>query len=555
MTIKRAIFIFAICLYCASGAFGARITITADYKHYDKYRDVLIAKGNVVVQGADFRIESPYVMRYFKDEKLVAMDKFMFEREGYRISGTNLEYVYGNQSGNADKIRINFGETFLGARYMTFTKDKFELYDAYFTGCNAPQSHYHFSAQQLALYPKTGLIVAYYATCWVWIAPVIPVPTFVYSAPVPKSKFEKKVAKKEELPPKAVKQQIEGIKTTQPIPEIGANPVDGSFIRQGMNWYFTPRSYAKIILSYMEKNHFGATLATNYIINNESEGELRFGSNDVEKSYYGWSHYFSFGPKLVSKSDEQWLIYDFYKPGGKYSYELEVNYSYRERPHLNDNEAPFSRVSMTPNITLRSNRKPLPLLGDPFTYYFEASYAPTVSEEVSEFETTSTEGYVTSSPRRNYYADITYKNNFGWLGDFNLMFDGSFSDYDKLGSWDRARQTASLTQNYFDRLTFEYGHVHYMLQRGSTPYMFEGYYYSPYDQFIYGLKMKAWFSEFQIKTTYNVPSLDLYDVKYSWLIGMHCYNLLFYYDLKNDFINNKYNATFNFSFELVPSRW
>lgn len=542
MNYKKSILIAFILCYGSCRA--ATINITADYKHYDKYRDVLIAKGNVVVTGPGFKIQSPYVIRYFKDEKILAMDRFEFDKAGYRMSGSVLEYYYWKNTGNAEKVRVNFGNTYLGARYMTMDKDKFEMYDAYFTGCNSPSSDYHFSAQQISLYQNTGLIVAYYATCWIWIAPVIPVPTFVYSAPVPRSKFTS-LKETGHRPSSIAKEKIEGIKTTQPVPEIGSNPVDGNFVKQAFNWYFTPKSYAKLLVGYMEKNHFGAGLSTNYIIDDVNEGEFRLGSNDIERGYWGLTHYFSLGPKLISKADEEWLIYDYYTPGGKYSYELELKYSYRERPNLDKNIGPFSRVSMTPKVTLRSNRKPLPFLGEPFTYFMEASYA-NVSEEVSEPES-SMEAYVVSSPRTNYYADIMYSNDLGWLGKFKASLDMSNSDYEKLGSWDRSRQKIFLQQDFFDKLTLEYGHIHYMMQRGRTPYLFEGFYYSPYDQFVGSIKIRAWFSSFQVLASYNLPNWDPYDINYQWLMGMHCYNLVFEYSVMR--------KEFNFSFELVPSRW
>ena len=542
--------ILALLIFLQGSCYAAKLNITADYKQYEEFRDVLIAKGNVVVEGPDFRIESPYVIRYFKDDKIMAMDKFEFEKEGYRVSGSSLEYYYWKNAGNAENIRINFGKTFLGARYMAMSKDKFELYDAYFTGCNAPSSHYHFAAQQLSLYPSTGLMVAYYATCWVWTVPVIPVPTFVYSAPVPRSKFIKKLLTVSQK--RRAEAVGEGIKTTQPVPEIGANPVDGTFIRQGFNWYFTPRTYVKVLASYMEKNHFGAGLTANYILDDRSEGELRFGSNEIERSYGGLTHYLSFGPKIMSAEDENMFLYDFYRPGGKYSYEIEAKYSLRERINLDDNIGPFSRVSFTPKMTLRSNRKPLPYVGKPFTYFAEASYA-NVSEEVSVLETPSPEGYTQSSSRTNYFADITYTNDLGWLGNFRAVVDASFSDYGKLGSWDNSRQQLYLQQNIFDKLSLEYGHIHYIMQRGFSPYVFEGYYYSPYDQLIGSIALKAWYSTFILSTTYNLPSMDIYNIKYEWLFGLHCYNLVFSYNLRNEL--DAFRGEFNFSFELVPSRW
>jgi hypothetical protein len=542
--------LLVVLIFCNGYCYASTIKITADYKHYDKYRNVLIAKGNVIVESPDFRVRSPYVIWYIKDEKIMAMDKFEFEKEGYRISGNSLEYHYEKGTGNAETVRVNFGNTFLGARDMALSKDKFEMYDAYFTGCDAPSSHYHIAARQLSLYPNTGLIVAYYATCFVWIAPILPLPTFIYYAPVPKSKFINKGFMMND------KTRAEGteeeIKTTQPVPEIGNNPVDGTFIRQGLNWYFGPKRYMKLLLSYMGTNHFGIGISANYILSDRDEGEIRMGDNEGEKFFWGITHYFSFGPKLVSSTDEEQQVYDFYRPGGKYSYELEAKYSVRERINLDQNDGPFSRVSFTPKITLRSNRKPIPYLGEHFTYFAEASYA-NVSEEVSQFETSSPEAYTQSSPRRNYFADVTYDGKLGMIGDLKAVIDLSLSDYGKLGSWDTSRQQLYLQQHFFDRLTLEYGHIHYIMQRGFSPYVFEGYYYSPYDQFVGGMGIKAWYSTFKFTTSYNLPSWDLYNVKYEWLFGMHCYNLVFAYNLRNS--GDVFRSEFNFSIELVPSRW
>jgi hypothetical protein len=566
--LKKILLFVCLVLGCCGYCYGQNISITADYTHYDKYRDVLIAKGHVVVKGPDFRIQSPYVIRYFKDEKIQAMDRFVFEKEGYSIAGSSMEYYYWKNTGNAERVRIDFGETFLGGRYMTLDPDKFEIYDGYFTGCSNPphSQHYHISAQQVTLYPETGVIVAYYSATWVWIAPVIPVPTFVYSAPVPKDKFARliKKTKAKNLSEEGQRQKEEA-NIQQPVPEIGANPVDGTFIRQGFNWYFTPRSYAKTLLSYSGNNHFGASLSGNYILNDRSEGELRIGSDEMEGGYGGWTHYFSLGNKLLSKFDEDSLIYEYYKPGGKYAYELELQYSSRERPHLDVNEGPFTRVSSTPKVTLRSNRQPLPLLGKPFTYYMEASTA-TVSEEVPEAESPLPTGYITSGTMTNYYADILYSANLGWLGKFNAGVDAASSHYTDLKSnigstetlgtsesWDRAEQKIALEQKYFDHLTLTYAHSHYINQQGFSPYLFEGYWYSPFDTFTGSVKWNAWWSYLSMKTSYELPSWDLFKVDYEMLLGMHCYNLVFSYILKKDI--DKLRSEFNFSFQLVPSRW
>ena len=114
-------------IFCAGHAFAVRFNVTADYKRYDRYRQALIAKGNVTVRGTDFRVQSPYVIIYYADDKIVAMDKFVLEREGYKITGSSMEYYPYQEIGNADHIRVDFGETYLGGRYMTMDGEKFEL--------------------------------------------------------------------------------------------------------------------------------------------------------------------------------------------------------------------------------------------------------------------------------------------------------------------------------------------------------------------------------------------------------------------------------------------
>jgi hypothetical protein len=543
--------LLALIFLCYGYSYASTLNITADNKVYDKDTDILTAKGTVTVEGHDFRIISQDVIQYFKEDKIIVSGNFEFEKEGYRVSGSSLVYYYERNEGKAKNVRVNFGETFLGSKDLVISNEAFEMRDAYFTGCNAPASHYHFSADQVTFHPNTGLIVAYHATCFVGTLPILPLPMFVISTIVPDSTF----ITKNLLPVNKTRAEaiVDDARTTQTITQLGYNPVDGDFVRQGFNWYFTPKTYARLLVSYMGTNHFGAGLSTNYILGDNDEGEFRFNKDEVEKFNWGWTHYFSFGANLLSEREEKKQVYDLYHPGGKYSYELETKYSVSERINLDVNTAPFSRVSFTPKITLRSNRKPVPLLGDSFTYFAEASYA-NVSEEVSEFETTSQEGFTQSSSRTNYYTDITYTGDLGVLGDLKAVIDLSLSDYGrKLGSWDTSRQQIYLRQNYLDKFLFEYGHVHYILQRGYSPYVFEGYYYSPYDQFVGGVAFNAWFSTIKFSTSYSLPAWDLDNIKYELLLGMHCYNLLFSYEMRNR--GDTFSGVFNFSIELVPSRW
>lgn len=557
MKIKHAhVFILAlmIVILTKNHTFAAawEVDIDADYSYNDKIREVIIAKGNVKARANDFYLESPYVKYYYNEKKIVAEDRFFIDIEGYRISGSRLEYNYRENTGVASIVRINFGDTYLGANYMTINNEKMELFNAYFTGCNKSGSDYHVSANELALYPRTGLIIAYWATAWIASAPVIPVPTFVYSTPVPRSKFivrPKKIRKLTEEEENIMR--IEEKKHTQPIPEIGSNDEDGWFIRQGFNWFLGPKQYAKFLLSHKEKNYTSLGVRTNYRLSDYDEGEIRLAQSGGEGFYGGITHYLSFGPEIISEEDEEWMIYDTYAPGGKYAYEVEVNLSHRERLNLDENVGPYNRISFSPKVTLRSNRQPLPIMGDYCTYYMEVNTAQVSEEPIS----TSVSTFPTQSERKEFYADITLnKLDLGVFGNFSVSLDNDTLDYPTAKRyWQKASQKMGLSQSYFKSVYIDLTHVHYIYQDGNgSPFEYETYEYSPFDQFLTKISFKLWWSSISMGTRYNLPSWDLYSVNYGLDLGMHCYDLLFNYRIV--FIPEK-RTEFGFTLDLSNSRW
>ncbi len=553
--LRRSFFVFLfLCL--AVTAVHAQITMTADNVTYDEYRGAEIGSGHVIITDPDFKITGFYVKHYPKLKRIIAEDEFTLEMDGYRIFGTKLDFYYDKKTGQASMVRINFGRTYLGGGLLRIEKDKFNIINGYFTGCNAPDSHYHVSSNELILYPKTGLIVAYWATFWVGAFPVLPVPTFVYSTPVPPSKFvkvepktEEEKRKEKELREKGV---VKGAKTEAPVAKFGSNPVDGWFIKQPFNWYLAPRWYIKFMLMYVEKSQLGIGLRTNYsLFNDMNEGELRITESSGDGTYGGITHYFCFGPRLYSKEEEEELIYNKFKPGGNRWFELELLGSYRERINLDENIGPFSRVSFLPKATLRWNRRPVYM--DELTFFAEASGA-IVSEE-------ATDGTGTEANRGEVKGDFTYKISLPYLGDFTAKIDGAYIDYKEIKNyiseeayWAHSTQSLSLITNFGDVLQTELGHEHYVHLDGATPFEFEQYWYSPYDTFIGGAKLNLWYSSIHFKGTYDLPSEEIRRAYYQLVTGMHCYDLIFTYQLVRNEVGD-FDEEFTFGFDLVPSRW
>ena len=528
------------------------VTIIGTEVTYNKLRKVVEAFGDVTVMGDGFNVTSTYVKYYPAVKLLVSEDQFVMEIEGYKIGGSRLEYNVVTKAGNVMIVRINFGQTFLGGSFMRMDKGEYDILNGYFTGCNKPDSDYHIAANDLVLYPETGLIVAYWSTFWMGPFPMLPIPTFVYGAPVPDTPEEKEKNKKKALRKSGKrKKYIDRDRDIFPKSGLGYNSEDGSFLALPFDWYPGPRSYVRSHLLWSEKKNLGVATAANYFLfNDRNEGEIRAGSTAGDGTFGGMTYIFGVGPSLLSKEENDMYVYDRYFPGNKYLYEFEINYSLRERVNIYKNSGPFSRVSFLPKATLRANRNNF--INDNFTYFCEASWA-LVSEEST----------AVGGDRENLKADVTFAHDLWLLGRFSAKSQVSLINYmDLQGTgeagyeyWNTATQTISLRQDWGKFFETGIGHNHIYFNNGGTPFEFESYWFSPYDTLSLHAQIKnVFFSSLSYDGTYDLPSQDWRRISYSLTLGMHCYDIEASYDLVRDAAGNR-TTEFTVSGSLSPSKW
>jgi len=285
----------------------------------------------------------------------------------------------------------------------------------------------------------------------------------------------------------------------------------------------------------------GIATAANYILwNDRNEGEVRAGTNTGDGGYGGITHIFSVGPRLLNKEEDHKYIYDKYFIGNKYLGEIEINESLRERINLYKNEGPFKRVSFFPKATVRANRNNF--INDDLTYYSEASWA-SVSEE----------GTGAHGTRNDVKADITFDYDI-FLGHFSAKSEGEVTGYGKDGHWNRATQDVDLSQKFWDRLELGVGNTHIYLNEGSTPYEFEGYWFSPHDTLKTHAQLDFWWSNLSFDGRHDIPSGDWRSLSYGLTLGMHCYDIVMGYELHRD-ATGKAWTQFTLTATLQPSRW
>ena len=520
------------------------ISINATDITYNKLRKVYEATGSVAVRGDDFKIYSAYIRYYPATKMIVADDQFTMEIAAYRIAGSRLEYNAATKDGNVMIARINFGDTYLGGSYMKMEKGRYNILNAYFTGCNYPSSDYHGSSNEIVFYPETGLLVGYWGTFFIGSIPTLPLPTLVYGAPVP----EKPETKGPGGPKGPAKKYIDRTRDVWPKSGVGFNDDDGYFLAVPVDGYLGPKNYVRTHLIWAEKKNLGLATAANYMLfNDRYEGEIRAGSTGGDGTFGGLTQIMAVGPSLLSKEEDDQYIYDSYFIGNKYMYEGEVNLSYKERIHLYKNEGPFNRVSFLPKVSLRANRNNF--INDNFTYFSEVNWAM-VSEESSGV----------SGQRQEFLSDVTFDYDLWLLGKFKAKSQADIIGYtdltgtDETGYWSSATQDLSLTQKWWDLLETGIGHDHIYFNYGATPFDFEEYWYSPYDTMSTHVKLNLWFSSVAFDGKFDLPSQDWRKLTYSISLGMHCYNIVSSYSLRRD-MNGEESAEFLLTAELTPSKW
>jgi len=484
--------------FCSAAVYEDNyIKIYATSVTYNRLRRMYEATGSVSVKGPDFRVSSPYVKYYPDTRTFVADDKFTMDLEGkaYRIFGRRLEYNLAEKTGNAMLVRINFGETFLGGSFMKIDREegRFNILNGYFTGCNLPDSHYHVSSTEIVFYPRTGLMVAYWGIFWLGPVPTVPVPTFVYNAPVPELPEEEG-----EGSGKPAKKYINRKRDIWPKSGLGYNSEDGYFATLPFDYYFGPHHYMRTHLSWSEEYNLGIATGLNYILwTDRLEGEFRVGTNNGEGTYGGVTQIMAFGRRLLDRHEDEKYVYDDYFPGNKYWGELAIDYSDRERINYYKNSGPFNRVSFLPKVSLRANRNNF--INDDFTYFSEVSWA-----KVSE------EGSGASGGRRNFKGDVTFSKELWLLGVFGARADYDFHEYDSEEEfhrfWDTATQNLSLTKDWWGVLETGIGHTHIFFNKGGTPYEFEGYWFSPYDTLSTSAKLNFFFITLTYSATHDRPT-------------------------------------------------
>ncbi len=301
-------------------------------------------------------------------------------------------------------------------------------------------------------------------------------------------------------------------KNLPPFPEIGSNDDDGSYINQRLAWHIRRELSGTYSINYAAKKGVGGGAEADYVVNENSRGQIRFYGNGNDGLWGGITHRLFFGREVIQ--DKAGVFSFFALPQYK-QYELETVLSHRERVN-------YQRVSFSPGLVLK--RKQGEIIRKEAKYDAEFMLGQ-VNEENN------------LNLRRGGGA-------FSFYWDFPEVVVGKVTPsaaldarfYSNGQRWVKTMGGMDVRKALGKNISLGLGYLHYFGVDGQTPFNFEKHRYGPADyRFIAADRLTSdlYFvlgeTGVKIETAYLLHTWQPEDIDYSLFFKLHCYNLMVKY--------------------------
>ena len=452
--------------------------LDADNVIYQKDNGVIEATGSVEARYKDVSITGKHMVYFKKDSRIIADGGFSLYKDNSTLEGINLDYNMKSQTGSAEGVKILMGSTWIRGKNVKIDPENIDLKDAGFSSCNLDNPHYKISSSNMTFYPKSGWIVEYLGYFWINNIPVFPVPTYVYDT-------------------------TNSRKNSTPLPDLGSNDVDGFYLHEKIVWRLSSYSYGLLGIDYASKKGLGGGFESNYILNNNNQGNVRINYLGSDGLFGGLTHDLYFGDD-VPRDKLRYFLYEVLQNTPRKKYDLALDVSYRERIN-------YERVSMLPMLTLRYIDVPFPFI----------NFQPKI--EVSG-------GSITEESSGISHKIARVKGSMDYLqplsADSKMLagLDIFYTLYGTTARWATLLGRIDLTKQLSKDLEAGLGYSHFFINEGASPYNYENYRYFPYDDVRAHVNLKTGNSTFGIAVSYNTPLLTVRDIDYNATIGFHCFD-------------------------------
>jgi hypothetical protein len=492
--LKRSLILFSVFFLLPSTYVFAQsqdLIINADNVSFEKEKNLVEATGSVEMIYEDVTVYGEHITYNTETERVQADGGFTLNYEGISIEGDTLDYEIKNKAGKAAGVEFEYQGIRLVGRNIEFSTEELRLKNASFSTCDLEGPHYMVTAGEIDFYPKYGWLVAYWSYFWLGRFPIVPMPTYIYDM----------YAEEKEQ------------RNVPPFPEIGSNDEDGIYINERLAWHVSREFFGTYSINYATKKGIGGGAEADYIMDENSRGNMRLYGNFSDGVWGGITHRFFFGKEIEEESK---IPAAFLALPKRRQYEFEATLSYRERIN-------YERISYYPNLVLRSR------MGETFVKGVKYDAELNLGQ-LSEDDNISLEK---GGGKLNLYREFP-ETALGAITP-SLSLDSRF--YSNGNKWIRTTGGIDLRKNFAENVYFGLGYLHYFLIDGQSPLNFEMYRFSPSDRLTSDLFFVIGETGVGTAVSYFLDTWQPEDIDFSLFFKMHCYNLnITYRSMRREFM-------------------
>lgn len=457
-------------------------SLNADTVSYDKNRSHLSATGNVVMRYDAYTVFSDR-FEYINDKNIIEFnDNVKITKDQQSIYADTFHYDITSKKGSATQIstRVN-GANLTGERIDT-ELGKSTIYNSEFSTCNDHRSDYTIKSKKLTIYPDSANLIAEQNTLY-----LLDVPLLHFSKIIHRLNNQRQNA------------------TLSPIPDVGYNQIDNTFIHFNFPYVYSPKSVGALVLGSSVERGLLYGIRNQYALSPDKW---------IDSSVYsihktGFSGGASFYWDFLANTQEDSIFSNLFKLESDRS-EIESMF---ESHYLEDVIINNQLVSIKPELAIQVDQIRLP-------------YELTLNSRVSG-------GYYSDSQASNtrYGLDLSLTRSQP-INSFST-FDMSLTDqvfwYLNHENWNRLYMTVG-PQFKWKQLDLSIFYTKFITKNGGSPFLFDSNYILNNDEI--GLKVSTVIGQYLLshETNYNLISHHYRVSKTGIGLNQSCWNCQLNYD-------------------------
>ncbi len=269
------------------------VTLNATTISYSTTENQLSASGNVVIEYRNYIVGSKEFEFNSKTRYGVVSGNVDISGPSQNIKADFITYDGFNYIGKIQKLSGKVGKFIISGDSVRITPEKIMIKNASVTACDSPTPDYIIRSAQLDIFPQWGVLISFDNWVTIGSTAILWMPTFIYGS-----------------------RDYSLLANNSSVPELGANPIEGAYIRQKLGYFINKDSHGAFTVELSQ--NWGPGIAISHLQRLDSNTHVTIktalnGSDGPEYKITG-GFVFGGGPPVAASEDLLMEVFDQFNP-------------------------------------------------------------------------------------------------------------------------------------------------------------------------------------------------------------------------------------------------